>query len=116
MQGAYIVSSPNPVSQAEFAKELRRAIGMPIGLPATEWMVRIGAPLLMQTDPELAIYGRYVLPKRLLDEGFEFRFPMLADALREMVQPASDGEPSRLNAVFSAIRPLGHTFLAIFGA
>ncbi len=89
MQGAYIVSSPNPVSQAEFAKELRRAIGMPIGLPATEWMVRIGAPLLMQTDPELAIYGRYVLPKRLLDEGFEFRFPMLADALREIVQPAS---------------------------
>jgi uncharacterized protein len=89
MQGAYIVSSPNPVSQAEFAKELRRAIGMPIGLPATEWMVRIGAPLLLHTDHELAIYGRYVLPKRLLDEGFEFRFPMLADALREIVRPAS---------------------------
>lgn len=89
MRGAYIVSSPNPISQAEFAKKLRRAIGIPIGLPATEWMVRIGAPFLLHTDPELAIYGRYVLPKRLLDEGFEFRFPMLADALRETVRPAS---------------------------
>lgn len=85
MQGAYILSSPNLVSQAEFAKELRRAIGIPIGLPAAEWMVRIGAPLLMRTDPELAIYGRYVSPKRLVAEGFEFRFPLLADALREIV-------------------------------
>jgi NAD dependent epimerase/dehydratase family enzyme len=57
---------------------------MPIGLPATEWMVRIGAPLLMKTDPELAIYGRYVQPKRLIDAGFGFQFPVLADALNQL--------------------------------
>lgn len=34
MQGAYIASSPNPVSQKEFMRTLRRAAGMPIGLPA----------------------------------------------------------------------------------
>ena len=54
MQGAYIASSPNPVSQRDFMKTLRRVVGMPIGLPAFSWMVRIGAPLLMRTDPELA--------------------------------------------------------------
>ena len=84
MTGAYIVSSPNPKSQAEFMQTFRKVIGMPIGLPAFEWMVRIGAPLFMRTDPELVLYGRYVIPKRLLDEGFEFRFAELETALRDL--------------------------------
>ncbi|MDX2199344.1 MAG: DUF1731 domain-containing protein [Phycisphaerae bacterium] len=84
MQGAYIASSPQPVSQREFMRTLRRALGVPIGLPATEWMVRIGAPLLMRTDPELALYGRYVVSKRLREMGFEFRFPALDAALKDL--------------------------------
>ena len=43
MSGAYIASSPNPVSQRAFMKVLRQAVGMPIGLPAFEWMVSIFA-------------------------------------------------------------------------
>jgi NAD dependent epimerase/dehydratase family enzyme len=85
MQGAYIASSPAPVAQGEFMRELRRALGVPIGLPATEWMVRIGAPFFLRTDPELVLYGRYVLPKRLLGEHFEFRFPNLREALADLV-------------------------------
>jgi uncharacterized protein (TIGR01777 family) len=85
MRGAYIASSPNPVSQKEFMRELRRAVGMPSGLPAFSWMVRIGAPLLMQTDPTLALYGRFVVPKRLLAEQFEFHFPHLGEALRDLL-------------------------------
>jgi len=64
---------------------LRRAIGMPIGLPAFSWMVRIGAPLFLRTDPELALYGRYVVSKRLHEEGFEFQFPKLGDALKDLL-------------------------------
>ncbi|MBL8867384.1 MAG: DUF1731 domain-containing protein [Planctomycetia bacterium] len=92
MRGAYIASSPHPVSNREFMRELRRAMGMPIGLPAFAWMVRVGAPLLMRTDPELALYGRYVIPKRLIDDGFRFQFPelfgALADLLRKVPLPA----------------------------
>ncbi len=84
MQGMYIASSPNPVSQVEFMRTLRRAMRMPIGLPATEMMVRIGAHYIFRTDPELAIYGRYVLPKRLVDEGFDFQFPELSNALQDL--------------------------------
>ena len=84
MTGAYIVSSPNPKSQADFMRTLRKVIKMPIGLPAFEWMVRVGAPLFMRTDPELVLYGRYVIPRRLVDEGFEFRFPELESALRDL--------------------------------
>ncbi len=84
MSGAYIASAPKPVSQAEFMRSLRQAIGMPIGLPAPAFMVRLGAPLVLRTDPELAMYGRYVVPKRLLDEGFEFEFDTIDAAFDDL--------------------------------
>lgn len=84
MQGAYIASSPNPVSQQAFMRTLRRAVGMPIGLPVPAWLVRWALPSILRTDPELALYGRYVVSKRLQDEDFEFQFPLLSDALRDL--------------------------------
>ncbi len=84
MQGVYIATAPNPVSQREFMRELRRAMRVPIGLPSASWMVRLGAPLLMRTDPELALYGRYLISQRLREFGFEFRFPELRDALVDL--------------------------------
>lgn len=91
MRGPYIASSPNPVPQHEFAKQLRRALHVPTGLPATAWMVRIGAPLFLRTDPDLALYGRYVIPQRLIDENFTFQFAHLSDALRDITTPKSLG-------------------------
>jgi uncharacterized protein (TIGR01777 family) len=88
MRGTYIASSPNPVPQREFMRSFRRRAGglgsLGVGLPAFEWMVRLAAPLVLRTDAELALYGRYVLPRRLLDETFEFRFPVLDAALADL--------------------------------
>ncbi|MFN0137858.1 MAG: epimerase [Phycisphaerae bacterium] len=89
MRGAYVASSPNPVSQVEFMRALRRAMRIPIGLPATEWMVRVGARILLRTDPELALYGRYVVPTRLCSEGFEFQYPNLDAALPEVLRSSA---------------------------
>lgn len=83
--GPYILTAPNPVSNREFMRELRRAVGMPVGLPAMSWMVKFGAPLMLRTDPELALYGRYCVPKRLLDQGFEFAYPKLPEALQSLL-------------------------------
>ncbi|TWU30188.1 epimerase [Bythopirellula polymerisocia] len=85
MQGTYIASSPHPVSQIEFMRELRRDVRMPIGLPAFEWMVRIGARWLLRTDPELALYGRFVISKRLAEEGFEFQYARLRESLDDLL-------------------------------
>lgn len=85
MSGASIATAPNPVSNREFLRALRGAMKMPIGLPALAWMVRIGAPLIMRTDPELALYGRYCVSKRLESEGFEFEHPEIGPALRSLV-------------------------------
>ena len=84
MSGTYVATAPNPVSNAEFMGALRGALGARIGLPAMAWMVRLGAPLLMRTDPELALYGRYCVSRRLREEGFEFDFPELGPALRDL--------------------------------
>jgi len=84
-QGPYIASSPNPVSQREFMRTLRSVQRIPIGLPATAGMVRFGAKWLLRTDPDLALYGRFVEPKRLIESGFAFEFPELRSALADLV-------------------------------
>lgn len=88
MTGTYVATAPHPVSQVEFMRTLRTAMRVPIGLPAFAWMVRLGAPLLLKTDPELALYGRYVISRRLAEEGFEFTFPRLEPALRDLLGAA----------------------------
>jgi uncharacterized protein (TIGR01777 family) len=84
MRGAYLATAPNPISQRIFMREMRRAVGMPVGLPAFAWMVRAVAPLL-NTDPELALYGRYLISRRLREMPFEFRFPELPGALADLL-------------------------------
>jgi uncharacterized protein len=93
MQGPYVASGPNPVSQDVFMRTLRQALGWRFGLPAPAWLVRLGARLILRTDPELALYGRYVVSERLKDEGFEFRFPNLSEALDDLLRDAI--EPRR---------------------
>lgn len=85
MSGAYIATSPNPESQRNFMRALRKQLRIPFGLPASAWMVRLGAHFLLRTDPELALFGRYVYPKRLMDDGFEFEYPDLEGALADLL-------------------------------
>ncbi|MBY0399559.1 TIGR01777 family oxidoreductase [Myxococcota bacterium] len=80
MSGAYLATAPNPVSNAEFMRALRRALRIPFGFPAAAWQVRLAAPLL-QTDPELALYGRRCVSTRLRALGFEFEFSEVEAAL-----------------------------------
>lgn len=94
MRGAYVASAPHPVAQVDFMRDLRRAVRMLIGLPAFSWMVRIAAPLLLRSDPDLALYGRYVVSQRLEQEGFEFRWPHLRDALQDLFRRGTDGPKS----------------------
>ena len=70
----------------EFMRELRRAVPwpkVPFGLPSPAWLARVGASLL-RTDPDIALYGRYVASRRLAEEGFRFDFPTLPEALRDL--------------------------------
>jgi len=83
IDGAINISSPNPLPYGRFMNALRTAWGIPIGLPATKWMLEIGA-LLMGTETELVLKSRRVVPGRLLDQGFGFRFPEWPEAARDL--------------------------------
>lgn len=83
LDGPVNLAAPGPLPYREFMAALRRAWGQPIGLPATRWMLEIGAWLL-RTESELVLKSRRVVPGRLTDAGFRFRFPEWEDAAREL--------------------------------
>lgn len=74
LDGPVNLSSPNPLPNAEFMRTLRRAWGAPVGLPATAWMLELGA-VFLRTESELILKSRRVVPGRLVDSGFVFQFP-----------------------------------------
>ena len=83
-EGVVNVAAPEPLPNADFMRELRQAWGMPVGLPSSGWMLDLGA-VLMRTETELILKSRRVVPTRLLDAGFEFRYTRWADAARNLV-------------------------------
>jgi len=84
--GFYIVSAPNPVSNKVFMRQLRKEMKFPFGLPSPAFMIRFGAHNFFKTDPELVLYGRYVVPKRLIENGYTFKFPELKGALTDLLK------------------------------
>ena len=85
LAGPVNVSAPRPLPYAEFMRELRHAAGVPIGLPATRWMVEAGA-VVLRTETELILKSRRVEPARLLESGFEFRHPDWREAAIDLVR------------------------------
>ncbi|MFL6234809.1 MAG: TIGR01777 family oxidoreductase [Thermoanaerobaculia bacterium] len=83
VEGAVNLAAPNPLPYADFMRALREAWGIPFGLPATRWMLEIGARLL-GTETELVLKSRRVVPGRLLQEGFTFEFPAWPEAARDL--------------------------------
>jgi uncharacterized protein (TIGR01777 family) len=81
--GPVNLASPNPIPHGEMMRIIRRECGVPFGLPATRRMLEV-ATFVHRTEAELIIKSRRVVPGRLLAAGFQFRFPRMEDAVREI--------------------------------
>lgn len=90
LSGVVNVSSPNPLPNSEFMRELRHAWGIKFGLPVRKWMLEIGT-FLMRSESELVLKSRRVVPGRLLDSGFQFRFPTWPAAAADLCRRYRDG-------------------------
>jgi uncharacterized protein len=77
-------ASPHPVTNRELMAEVRRALRIPLGLPAPKWLLELGA-VLIRTETELVLKSRWVEPHRLLDAGYRFRYPTLRQALAQIL-------------------------------
>lgn len=83
LAGTFNAVAPSPVTNDELMRQLRRALRRPWSPPAPAWAIRIGSRL-MGTDASLALDGCRVLPRRFAEAGFEFRFPELETALKDV--------------------------------
>lgn len=89
LAGPVNLAAPNPLTNADMMRGLRRVLGVPFGLPAAAWMLELGA-FFLRTETELIIKSRRVIAGRLRAAGFKFQFEQLEAAVREL--------ESRLNA------------------
>jgi uncharacterized protein (TIGR01777 family) len=85
LSGPVNLAAPNPLPNREMMRLLREACGAPFGLPATEWMLEVGA-FFLRTETELILKSRRVVPGRLLASGFQFKFPKLDEALKDLTR------------------------------
>jgi uncharacterized protein (TIGR01777 family) len=83
LSGVFNATGPQPVTNAEFMRELRHAVHRPWSPPVPNWAVHIGS-FLMGTEACLALTGRRCLPKRLQENGFNFNFTALGAALTDI--------------------------------
>jgi uncharacterized protein (TIGR01777 family) len=81
--GAYNASAPAPATNAEFTAALGRALARPTMVP----MPQAALKLLFGEMSELLLVSDRMLPKRLLKEGFKFRYPDIDAALAAIFAP-----------------------------
>lgn len=85
LSGCINLAAPHPLPNADFMRDLRKAWGIRIGLPATRWMLEIGT-MLMRSESELVLKSRRVVPTRLVAAGFQFNFPTWPAAATDLRQ------------------------------
>jgi uncharacterized protein (TIGR01777 family) len=82
-EGAVNLSAPNPLPNSQFMRALREAWGASFGLPATAWMLEVGA-MFLRTETELILKSRRVIPGKLSKSGFTFLFPTWPEAAADL--------------------------------
>jgi uncharacterized protein (TIGR01777 family) len=87
LSGPVNLAAPNPLPNADFMRLLRKAWGAPFGLPATKWMLELGA-FALRSETELILKSRRVVPTRLLQSGFAFKFPNWREAAKDLCERA----------------------------
>ncbi len=91
LAGPVVVAAPGSLPNAAFMRDLREAAGIKIGLPATDWMLEIGARVL-GTETELVLKSRRVVPALLPQSGFTFDFPTWPEAARDLCRRRREGQ------------------------
>ncbi len=80
-EGVFNACAPEAVTQKEFARTLGRVLNRPALLPLPAFVLR----LLFGDGASVLLTGQRMVPKRALELGYEFRFPALEPALRNLL-------------------------------
>ena len=78
--GAYNLAAPGPISNRTFMEAIRKHLGIKYWIDQPKWLLEIGA-FLASTETELLLKSRFVIPKRLAAQGFQFNYRNIQDCL-----------------------------------
>lgn len=85
MIGVINIVSPTPITNADFMKKLRKAVGQFVGIPTPTFLLKIGS-FIIRTETELVLKSRNVIPKKLTENGFKFEFASIDAAFKNLLQ------------------------------
>jgi uncharacterized protein (TIGR01777 family) len=81
ISGPVNCTSPAPVQNREMTKILGQVLGKPTFMPAVPGLI---IRAVLGEFGSVLLKGQRVLPKKLLEKGFHFQFPVLKEALKEI--------------------------------
>jgi hypothetical protein len=82
LDGPINMVAPNPVTNRDFTAAFGRALHRPTLLPVPAFALRLAVG---EIADEALLASNRAVPQRLLDTGFEFRYPEIGAALRTML-------------------------------
>jgi len=86
-EGIYNLTAPNPTSNKGLTEALARALHRPAVMRIPAFVLKLqlgeGATILLE--------GQRVLPRRLLERGFQFRFTTIEEAMKDLVGQKDEG-------------------------
>jgi uncharacterized protein (TIGR01777 family) len=82
LSGQFNLTAPNPVTNKNFTQTLADLLNRPAFLPMPAWVLR----LMLGEMSALLLGGQRVIPKRMQDAGFQFKFPELKAALHDVLK------------------------------
>ena len=81
ISGAVNLCSPQPVRNSELGKAIGKVMHRPSFMPAPGFMIK----LILGEFGSVLLKGQRVIPRRLLDAGFKFKYPNIEDALKSII-------------------------------
>ena len=81
ISGPMNTTAPEPVTNREFAQTLGRVLGRPSAMPAPAFAIKA----MLGEMSVVVLEGQRVIPRKALHLGYEFRFPSLEPALRDLL-------------------------------
>ncbi|WP_316796837.1 TIGR01777 family oxidoreductase [Pedobacter agri] len=84
IKGVVNCVAPNAVTNSNLMQTIRKTYGIPFGIPTPAWLLSIGARII-GTETELILKSRWVKPAVLLENGFEFQYGKIEEAVHDIV-------------------------------
>jgi uncharacterized protein len=80
--GVYNATAPNPVRMSELSQTMGQVMNRPSWLPVPSFAIEA----LLGDGAMVVLEGQKVLPKRTMEEGFEYQYASLQPALKDILK------------------------------